>query len=108
MLKKVLSNVILNAVQNSPSGAEIRIWCEQADRHYILCVLNTGTQIDEWQLAKLTDPFFRLDDARNHKRGRSGLGLTIVHKTLAAMDIPFALENSDEGVLFWMELAKYE
>lgn len=102
MLKKILSNVILNAVQNAPPGAEIRIWSEPAPDCCCLYVLNTDTHIDEEIIPKLFDPFYRADKARNRKDNRSGLGLTIVQKTLKAMDADFSLENIAEGVLFWM------
>ena len=104
MLTKVLSNVMLNAVQNTSEGGEIRIWSEDIADQYRLCVLNTGTRIDEELLPKLFDPFYRADKARSRKDSRSGLGLTIVQKTLEAMDVDFALENTDEGVLFWLDL----
>jgi len=45
-----------------------------------------------------------VDKARSRKDGRSGLGLTIVQKTLNAMGIDFALENTPTGVLFWMDM----
>lgn len=106
MLKKVVSNVILNAVQNTPPGAEIRIWSETVYGRCRLCVLNTGTHIDEKILPKLFDPFYRADKARNRKDNRSGLGLTIVQKTLQAMDTDFSLENTAEGMLFWMDFPK--
>ena len=106
MLQKVLSNIILNAVQNTPEGGEIRIWSEPAADQYLLCVLNTGVRIDDAVLPKLFDPFYRVDQARSRKNGRSGLGLTLVQKTLKAMDVGFALENTSDGVLFWMELPK--
>jgi two-component system sensor histidine kinase VanS len=106
MLNKVLSNVILNAVQNAPSGAAIRIWSEPLHEHCRLCVLNTNTHIDEDMLPKLFDPFYRADKARNRKDKRSGLGLTIVQKSLKAMNIDFSLANTAEGVLFWMDLPK--
>jgi two-component system sensor histidine kinase VanS len=112
MLKNALSNVILNAIQNTPGGGEIRIWSErsaQASR-LRLCVLNLGVQIDNAILLKLFDPFYRADKARSRKSvskpavGRSGLGLTIVQKTLESMNIEFALENTPDGVLFWLDL----
>ncbi|MGA8941509.1 MAG: HAMP domain-containing sensor histidine kinase [Thermoactinomyces sp.] len=107
MLSKALSNIILNSVQNTPKGGEIRIWCcESMMDKYRLSVLNTGVRIDDAVLPKLFDPFYRADKARSRKSGRSGLGLTIVQKTLKAMDIAFALENTPEGVLFWMDLPK--
>jgi len=106
MLRKALSNIILNGVQNTPRGGEIRIWSEPVAGRYRLCVLNTGARIDEAVLPKLFDPFYRADKARSRKSGRSGLGLTIVGKTLESMDVDFALENTPGGVLFWMELPK--
>jgi two-component system sensor histidine kinase VanS len=106
MLKKVLSNVVLNAVQNAPPGAEIRIWSEPDSDCCRLYVLNTNTHIDEKILPKLFDPFYRTDKVRNRKNNRSGLGLTIVQKMLQAMGADFSLENTDEGVLFRMVLPK--
>lgn len=106
MLKKVLSNVVLNAVQNAPPGAEIRIWSESTPEHCRLYVLNTDTHIDENILPKLFDPFYIANTARDRKDNRSGLGLTIVQKTLHAMDADFSLENAEEGVLFWVDLPK--
>jgi two-component system sensor histidine kinase VanS len=98
--------VILNAVQNAPSDAEIRIWSEHAHENCRLCVLNTNTHIDEDMLPKLFDPFYRVDKARTRRDQRSGLGLTIVQNSLKAMNTDFSLENTAEGVLFWMDLPK--
>ena len=108
MIKKVLSNVILNAIQNTPKGGEIRIWTESAatDRGGRLCILNTGAKIDDTVLLRLFEPFYRMDKARSRKDGRSGLGLTIVQKALEAMKIDYSLENSPDGVLFWFDLPK--
>ena len=104
MMKKIFSNVILNAIQNTPKSGEIRIWTEPIADQYRLCILNTGVKIDDTILPKLFDPFYRVDKARNRKDGRSGLGLTIVQKALEAMNIEYSLENSPDGVLFWMDL----
>jgi two-component system sensor histidine kinase VanS len=110
MLQKALSNVILNALQNTADGGEVRIWSEPGDvccrESYRLCVLSAGTKIDAAILPKLFDPFYRADRARSKKDGRSGLGLAIVQKTLEAMSIAFALENTADGVLFWMNLPR--
>ena len=104
MLKKALANILLNAVQNTPKDGEIRIYTEPIADQYRLCVMNTGARIDDEVLPKLFDPFYRSDKARSRKNGNSGLGLTIVQKTLEAMGIDFALTNTSDGVLFWMDL----
>jgi len=65
---------------------------------------NTGAYIEKENLSKLFDPFYRVDKARNRKDGRSGLGLTIVRKTLEAMDVDFELVQEKDGILFWLDL----
>jgi len=104
MLKKVLSNVILNAVQNTPRMGQIKIWSEPVADQYRINVLNTETTIEKDILSKLFDPFYRVDKARSRKNERSGLGLTIVKKTLEVMGADFTLEQTESGVLFWVDL----
>ena len=104
MLNRVLSNVIMNAVQNTPKHGNIRIWSKQHGEHIRLCIFNAGVRIDEEILPKLFRPFYRVDEARTMSKGRSGLGLTIVAKTLECMGLSFSLENVPDGILFWVDL----
>lgn len=105
LFTRVLSNIIMNAIQNTGSQEEIRIFTEKKEGSTIrLCVLNTNAKIDSEILSKLFEPFYREDKARSRSQGRSGLGLTIVKKALDLMKISFSLENTKDGVLFWMDL----
>jgi two-component system sensor histidine kinase VanS len=111
LLYRALSNALANAVQNTPAGGTIRVTAAEQQGGKVagqgvvrLLVLNTGAQIPQELLSRLFAPFYRLDLARNRSEGRSGLGLTIVKKSLERMGIPFGLENTGEGVRFWMEL----
>ena len=106
MFQRVLSNILMNAVQNTPEQGEVRIWAENKNDDILFCISNTGEQIDEEMMSKLFEPFFRLDSARSRSSGHSGLGLTIVKRTLDRLEIPFSLENTEDGVLFWMRLPK--
>jgi two-component system, OmpR family, sensor histidine kinase VanS len=109
MFQRVLINITLNAIQNTPNRARIEIWSEERDGNNIrLCILNSNTQIDEEYLAKLFEPFFRRDHSRSRNQGHSGLGLTIVKKTLDNMGVNFSIENTKEGVLFWVDLPVVE
>jgi two-component system sensor histidine kinase VanS len=114
LLKKALSNVLLNAIQNTPQSGDIRIYTEvsyEGIQNFTenvyegirLCFINTG-HIDEERLPRLFDPFYRADKARSRKNGQTGLGLTIVKKTLDIMEVKFDIENTEDGVLFWMAL----
>jgi two-component system sensor histidine kinase VanS len=105
MIGSVLSNVMMNAIQNSSNGEEIRIWSELREGDILrLFILNTNARIDEEAKAKLFEPFYREDKARNRADARGGLGLTIVKKILDLLEIPFALEARGEDVIFWMDL----
>jgi two-component system sensor histidine kinase VanS len=103
LLQRVLSNVMANAVQNTPEGGTIRIEAVEG-KNLRLSITNTGAKIPEEAITRLFDPFFRLDTARTRHGAQSGLGLAIVKKALDRMGFPFALENSSEGVVFWVEL----
>jgi len=103
LLQRVLSNVIANAVQNTQEGGTIRIEAKEG-KNLRLSITNTGAQIPEEDIPRLFEPFFRLDTARTRHGSQSGLGLAIVKKALDRMGFSFALENSSEGVVFWVEL----
>ena len=104
MLERSISNVIMNALQNAPDGAAVRVWCETNSERVRLFVLNTESHIDEDILPKLFEPFYRADKARSRSVNRSGLGLALVKRMLETMNIPFTLENTSDGVLFCMNL----
>ena len=101
---KVLSNILLNATQNSPGGAEIRIVAAEESEAVRLTVWNGGTEIPKDILPKLFEPFYRADEARSSGEGRTGLGLAIAKKALDTMGIAFTVKNADGGVLFQMNI----
>ena len=104
LFSKVLSNVLANAAQNSPCGAEIRIGATNGPERVRLTVWNGGVEIPEGMLPSLCEPFYRADEARTSGEGRSGLGLAIVKKALDLMQVGFTIRNEDGGVLFQMDI----
>jgi two-component system sensor histidine kinase VanS len=103
LLQRVLSNVIANAVQYTEEGETIRI-TSNGQKSLCISILNTGAHISEEVVSRLFEPFYRLDTARTRHGTQSGMGLAIVKKALDRMKLPFALENTEEGVLFWVDL----
>jgi len=104
LFSKVLSNVLLNAAQNSPQFGEIRIAAEEKPGLINLTVWNGRAEIPEEIILNICEPFYRADEARTSGEGRSGLGLTIVKKALDLMGIPFEINNDNGGVLFQMAI----
>lgn len=107
LFSRAFSNILINAIQNTPEQGHIRIWCDEQDNQTIrLYILNSNAHVDEKSLPKLYEPFYRIDKARSRSQNHSGLGLTIVKKSLDCMEIPFSLENNGDDVVFWMDLTK--
>ncbi|MCL2354268.1 MAG: HAMP domain-containing histidine kinase [Defluviitaleaceae bacterium] len=104
LFSKVLSNVLLNAAQNSPELSEICITTKEDEGLVCLTVWNEGAKIPEGIISKIYEPFYRDDEARTVGEGRSGLGLTIVKKALDLMELPFEIKNADGGVLFQINI----
>jgi len=95
----------MNAIQNSPRGESIRIWSEvQGEDTLRVSVLNTNAFIDDETKAKLFEPFYRVDQARNRSDARGGLGLTIVKRILDSLEVPFGIEMRQTDVVFWMDI----
>jgi len=107
LLQKVLSNVIANAVHYTPENGVICI-AYVNHKNSRLRILNIGAHIPDDAMGKIFDPFFHPDAARSRHGSQSGLGLAIVKKALDRMKLPFALENTPEGVLFWVDLPAAE
>lgn len=83
-LHSAFSNLIFNAVHYTPAHGEIGITLSQQGKHVQLDVSDTGLGIDEKDIPKLTQRFYRVDKARSRDDGRSGtgLGLAIVKHVL--------------------------
>lgn len=102
LISKVIANVLSNAVKYSNEGAQVKVTLSKINQKIHLNVLNTCTYIDENQLHKIFEPFYRLEKSRNRKTGGSGLGLYIVKSILDMHNINYSIENVQQGVLFKM------
>ncbi|MCA9498938.1 MAG: heavy metal sensor histidine kinase [Nitrospirales bacterium] len=77
LLKRVLSNLVHNAIQQTANGGEVCLSLRSAhDGSAEIRVEDTGCGIAAEHLPKLFDRFFRVDPARSEEG--TGLGLAIV------------------------------
>jgi two-component system, OmpR family, sensor kinase len=77
-LKQALLNVVVNALQYTPSGGSVRVALDRVDGQAELRVSDTGEGIPAEDLPRLFDRFYRADRARSRGTGGAGLGLAIV------------------------------
>jgi two-component system osmolarity sensor histidine kinase EnvZ len=83
-LKRLLANLIGNAMHHAGNGVEVAAYVsgDSGAPYVVLSVLDRGAGIDESELEGIFNPFIRGDRARSGKG--TGLGLAIV-KRIAAM-----------------------
>ncbi len=81
LLRQIVINLISNAVKYSPAGTTITVRVQADQAGFALAVIDQGIGIPEIDLVKLFDPFYRVDNAKDHKG--TGLGLTIVKEAVA-------------------------
>lgn len=84
MLRRVLSNLLSNALRYTHEGekVQVRIWA--ADSSVNLSVENKGPNIAAKHLPRLFDRFYRIDPSRQRHTEGAGLGLAIVKSIVEA------------------------
>lgn len=100
LMRKVLTNILNNAIFHSENGAEVYLFLENGKDGIELYVENTGSYIDEEEIVKIFNPFYRVEKSRNRSTGGSGLGLCIVKMILDSHNVEYNISNSDRGVKF--------
>lgn len=107
-IENVLNNYISNAYHHVSSKGEIRVSiqpveCEDA-KHIRVSVFNTGTPIPEESIHRIWESFYKVDRARSRSYGGTGIGLSVVSAIMHAHNMPFGVQNEEDGVTFWFEL----
>lgn len=77
-LYRLVSNLIVNAIQYTPRGGEVRVVLERNDHYAVIKVQDTGIGIAKQELTRIFDRFYRVSSDRSRNTGGSGLGLAIV------------------------------
>jgi signal transduction histidine kinase len=76
-LYRLVSNLIVNAIQYTPASGTIKVILERSDRHATIRVRDTGIGIAPSQQKRIFDRFYRVNSDRSRHTGGSGLGLAI-------------------------------
>ncbi|MDQ0901836.1 cell wall metabolism sensor histidine kinase WalK [Paenibacillus sp. V4I7] len=111
-MKRVLSNILDNAIRHSPVGGTIEIKVEQISEQYVqLYIQDHGQGIDEEDRSKVFDRFYRADPSRTRASGGAGLGLaiakSIVHLHGGTIGVDSHVGDKGNGSRFWFTLPIY-
>jgi two-component system, OmpR family, sensor histidine kinase CpxA len=86
LLHSAVENVVRNAIRYTAEGSSVEISLASEERsggtEAVLRVSDSGPGVPEDALAKLFEPFYRLDDARGRLTGGVGLGLAITERAV--------------------------
>ncbi|WP_199425611.1 two-component system histidine kinase PnpS [Thermaerobacillus caldiproteolyticus] len=83
-LKQVLINLITNALTYTPQGGRVEVSVEDQNEEVLIHVKDTGIGIDEKEIPRIFERFYRVDKARSRNSGGTGLGLAIVKHLVEA------------------------
>jgi two-component system, OmpR family, phosphate regulon sensor histidine kinase PhoR len=106
-LGQVLTNLIRNAVNNTPEGGIISVEASATGDHVVITVSDTGIGMDPGEMARIFERFYRADQSRARSSGGSGLGLAIVRDLLVAMGASIDVDSTPgRGSVFRVSLRR--
>lgn len=77
-LKSACSNLIVNAMNYTPKNGAITISWQLVDDSCLFSVTDNGCGIQQEDIDRLSERFYRVDKSRSRDTGGNGLGLAIV------------------------------
>ena len=101
LLKRILGNLVSNAVQAMPNGGELTLMAHQEANEVIISVKDTGIGIPDKVKPKLFTPLFTT------KSKGQGLGLAVVKRMVEALNGTVTFESIEgNGTTFIVRLPR--
>jgi two-component system, OmpR family, Ni(II)-sensor and/or redox sensor kinase NrsS len=105
-LYRLVSNLIANAIQYTPSGGQVVVSLTTRDRSAFISVKDTGIGIAPEEQTRIFDRFYRVDSDRSRKTGGTGLGLAIVRAISQVHQGSIQVQSQlGQGTLFTLRLS---
>ncbi|MEA2683350.1 MAG: hypothetical protein QOK05_1678 [Chloroflexota bacterium] len=104
LLRRMLDNILDNAVRNTPAGGSVHISCERAGDGWSIAIEDTGPGVSAALRPTLFDRFTRADPARGRETGGAGLGLSLADTIARLHGGQVVLADSAGGARFVVSL----
>lgn len=103
-VQQMASILLDNALKYTPEGGEISLRAFRSGRRNVIEVSNTCEGLDETELERLFDRFYRADRARSGAVKGSGIGLSIAKAAVEAQGGRIRAERRGDGLCFRITL----
>lgn len=104
MIRRAMSNLIVNAIRYTPNGKTLTVSLGVIDGWGMVSVINPGKTVDAEHLPYLFDRFYRADPSRQNSGSGSGLGLAIVKSIVAVHGGDVSADSADGITTFTLRL----
>lgn len=94
---QILTNLLGNALQYTPSGGEVVITASPRRDGVCFSVSDTGIGLSTEDLPHVFQRFYRVDKSRSRGSGGSGIGLTVAKHLVEAQDGEIHAESDGQG-----------
>jgi signal transduction histidine kinase len=98
LLRRAVENVLRNGIRYSPEKSSIVLSLNENAEDATISVRDFGPGVPAKSLARIFDPFFRVEEARNTNGGGSGLGLSIAKRAVHLHRGSITAENATPGL----------
>jgi signal transduction histidine kinase len=95
LLRRAVENVIRNAIRHAPDQTVVEVTVAGAE----IRVRDYGPGVPDEALARIFDPFFRVENDRNRTSGGVGLGLAIARRAVELHKGTIRARNANPGLL---------
>ena len=96
-VRRVLLNLVTNALRHTPSDGSILVRARQRDHELEVSVEDTGVGLSDEAQQRVFERFWRADASRARASGGAGLGLAIARGFIEAQGGRIWAENRPEG-----------
>ncbi len=103
-ITQVVTNLLQNAGQYTPTGGSVRIYTEEAPGEMKVTFANSGGEISQKDLPFIFERFYRGEKSRSREHGGAGIGLAIVKELIEAHDGRVGAEISESETRVWFYL----